>query len=136
MQRSAAEVRARRADTVLISAGVNDLAGVHGPARTPHELVQMQEKLCTALEDAGMRPVVLGPTWAEVDRCGEEAGLSLTADALPEYRSALADWAGRTHRDWVDLWPALEDRPDLLSDGIHPTPAGHEVLWGVLGGTV
>ncbi|MEV4255230.1 SGNH/GDSL hydrolase family protein [Spirillospora sp. NPDC049652] len=47
------------------------------------------------------------------------------AEALREFTRA---WCAENHIDHVDMWEPLRDRPDLLADGLHPTPAGHRAL--------
>lgn len=123
------EVVRRRPDTVVVAAGINDLAGAGGAASTPDDLLAEVEALCTDLEGHDIRPVVVTPLWVDEAAAREDLGLTVTVDAVVAYRSTLMAWAERTHRDVLDLWPVSEGRPDLLVDGVHPGPEGHQALW-------
>ena len=65
-----AETALRRVDTVVIAAGINDLAADHGRAH-PAELVTMMDAMCTRLEGVGRRPVVLTPVWLSLIHISE-----------------------------------------------------------------
>ncbi|MDO4918141.1 GDSL-type esterase/lipase family protein [Kocuria sp.] len=132
--RAPGEVDRRRADTVLVHAGINDLAGTDATRRSPGDLVEAMGALCTHIEDRGARPVVLGPIWTDEQRAAEGFGLNLEPGVLQRYRDELLRFGETTGRDVVDLWPVLEDRPDLISDGVHPTPEGHAALFAALPG--
>lgn len=123
-----AETALRRADTVIIGAGINDLRADHGPTR-PVDLVSTMDALCARLESAGRRPVVLTPLWLDVAVADAEFGMGVRLDDAAEYRERLLAWGKQTHRDVVDVWPVLQDRPDAFTDGIHPGAKGHALLW-------
>lgn len=117
---------------MLVGAGVNDLAGAGGRRRGPEELVAITERLCTRLDAEGIRTVVLTPIWADEARAAVEMGLHVAAADLLALREGLLAWGERERRDVVDLWPVLAGRGDLLSDGVHPTGAGHALLAAAL----
>ena len=120
------ELTARRADTVLISAGINDLL-LDGTS--PRELVELVQRLCADLEAEGMRPVVLGPTWLDAQRVRTVLGHEVDPDLVREHRERLAAWARQTHRDHLDPWPVLEGHPERVrADGLHPDAEGHRML--------
>lgn len=115
----------RRADTVVIAAGINDLiAGTVSPTG----LVHIMEDLCIRFEGAGVRAVVIGPTWHDENRTRVEFGVRLSTDATAAYNRALEEWAGRTCRDFVHVWDVLRDRSEVLLDGLDPSRAGHRLL--------
>lgn len=119
------ELRERLVDTVLLSAGINDLML---DRTTPEQTVDRVRRLCEAFEAVGIRPVVLGPTWIETEAAARDHGTELPAETLAAYRERLLAWGRETFRDVLDPWPVLEHRPDLLTDHLHPGPAGHELL--------
>lgn len=123
------ELAVRTVDTVLICAGINDLAGVDGPAAHPTDVVREMAALCEELEAQDRRPVPVGPLWLDAERAARELGLRVGLDAVEQYRAELLRWAAATNRDLLDPWDALAGRSDLLADGVHPTAEGHEVLW-------
>lgn len=123
-----AETALRRVDTVVIAAGINDLAADHGPAH-PAELVTMMDAMCTRLEGVGRRPVVLTPVWLDVKRASEQFSMQVRLQDAANYRDRLICWATQTHRDVIDLWPVLEGRTDRFTDGVHPDAEGHAQLW-------
>lgn len=133
-QHAPVELARRRVDTALISAGINDLVGIEGTRSTPAELVEIAATLCKRLEEQGARPVFLGPIWTDEERAAQELGLQVETGALAAYRDMLLTWGERTNHDVIDLWPALENRPDLMADGIHPTTDGHAKIWAMLSG--
>lgn len=120
------ELTARKADTVLISAGINDLL-LDGTS--PRELVELVQRLCADLEAEGIRPVVLGPTWLDAQRVRTVLGHEVDPDLVREHRERLAAWARQTHRDHLDPWPVLEGHPERVrADGLHPDAEGHRML--------
>lgn len=126
---SPAECRVREVDTVLIGAGINDIAGIGGTRETPKHLTTGMEELCLVHEGDGRRVVVLGPTWFDEQRIGTEMGLRVETATLQCYRESLAGLCERTGRVFVDMWEPLAGRTDLLADGVHPSHEGHQVLW-------
>ncbi|MFE1349861.1 SGNH/GDSL hydrolase family protein [Streptomyces sp. NPDC058757] len=114
---------ARRPDTLLVAAGVNDAAaGDADPARLAEHL----DSLAATALAAGARLVVAGPTWLDEERAPVYEGLRFTLDRVLALRAALRAWCEARHVDHLDLWEPLRDRPGLLADGLHPTAEGHE----------
>ncbi|SED16509.1 GDSL-type esterase/lipase family protein [Streptomyces sp. TLI_105] len=116
---------ARRPDTLVVAAGINDVAVVgKGPARLEESL----DALAATALTHGARLVVVGPTWLDEDRAPDYDGLSFTRERASTLRENLRSWCTSHRIDHLDLWEPLRDRPDLLADGLHPTPEGHAML--------
>ncbi|MCX5383026.1 GDSL-type esterase/lipase family protein [Streptomyces sp. NBC_00083] len=115
---------ARLPDTLVVAAGINDVAAGTAPG---HLEAGLDALAATALAH-GARLVVIGPTWLDEDRAPRYEGLSFTHERALALRETLRSWCTAHHIDHVDPWEALRDRSDLLADGLHPTPEGHEVL--------
>lgn len=128
-----AELTLRRVDTVLIGVGINDLRADPQPA-DPTEVVAGMDSLCARLEVGGRRPVVLTPLWLDAPRADADFGMHVRLEDAAEYRDRLLAWSEETHRDVIDLWPVLEDRPERFTDGVHPDAEGHALLWERLKG--
>lgn len=120
-----AEVAARRADTILVAAGINDLihAGGRNGAQVGQNAVAQLEFFCEAMESKGRRVVVMSPNWVDTTVF---PGLQL--GEILDLRETLRSWCERTFRDFLDTWDVLADRPALFSDGLHPTAEGHRLL--------
>jgi acyl-CoA thioesterase-1 len=120
-----AEVSARRADTILVAAGINDLLHADGRdrAQVREDVIAHLESFCETMELEGRRVVVMSPNWVDTTVI---AGLYLSE--VLELRESMRFWCRQTFRDFVDTWDALADRPDLFNDGVHPTAEGHRLL--------
>lgn len=118
------EVSARRADTILVAAGINDI--LHSTSGfgevVGRGLMNRLDQFATLMEAQGRRIVVMSPNWLDSSVIGVELA---DVEAL---REALRSWCTDTFRDFIDTWPVLENRPDLLTDGIHPGSGGHARL--------
>lgn len=116
---------ARRPDTLVVAAGINDVAmNDNGPAGLEESLDALA---ATALaHDA--RLVVVGPAWLDKDHAPDHDGLSFTHERASTLRENLRSWCTTHCIDHLDLWEPLRDRPKLLADGLHPTPEGHDML--------
>lgn len=125
-----AEVSARRADTVLVAAGINDLLHADGRDGTQvnQDVIARLESFCDAMELQGRRVVVMSPNWADATVI---SGLQL--GEILDLRESLRSWCQRTFRDFLDTWNVLADRPTLFSDGLHPTTEGHQLLAEAVG---
>ncbi|MEW2133324.1 GDSL-type esterase/lipase family protein [Streptomyces sp. NPDC005435] len=116
---------ARLPDTLVVAAGINDMAAAgDGPVRLDGHL----DALAATARTHGARLVVLGPLWLDEDRAPAYEGLSFTQERASALRETLRSWCAAHHIDHLDLWEPLRDRPDLLTDGLHPTPEGHATL--------
>lgn len=124
-----AEVASRRADTVLVAAGINDLihADGRGGAQVGRDVIARLESFCAAMESQGRRVVVMSPNWVDTTVV---PGLHL--GEILYLRETLRSWCEETFRDFLDTWDVLADRPGLFSDGLHPTAEGHRLLAGAL----
>ncbi|MDO4916288.1 MAG: SGNH/GDSL hydrolase family protein [Rothia sp. (in: high G+C Gram-positive bacteria)] len=125
------EVATRKVDTVIISAGINDLAGVEGPI-TPAQLLIHLQHLCAELEDAGRRIVLFTPLWLNCIAAQECMNFSVDITEVKEYRNLLLTWAKETNHTTFDLWPILKNQPERFTDGVHPDPVGHQLIWQAL----
>ncbi|MCB5276025.1 hypothetical protein BJG92_03580 [Arthrobacter sp. SO5] len=125
-----AEVAARRADTVLVAAGINDLlhADGRGGAQVGQDVIARLESFCEAMEPQGRRVVVMSPNWVDTTLVP-----CLDLGEILDLRETLRSWSERTFRDFLDTWDVLADRPALFSDGLHPTAEGHRLLAEVVG---
>ncbi|WP_309485691.1 MULTISPECIES: GDSL-type esterase/lipase family protein [Micrococcaceae] len=125
-----AEVSARRADTILVAAGINDLLHVEGRsgAKVSQDVIARLESFCDAMESQGRRVVVMSPNWVDTTVI---PGLHL--DEILDLRESMRSWCQRTFRDFLDTWNVLADRPALFSDGIHPSTEGHRLLAEAVG---
>ncbi|MFF4325237.1 GDSL-type esterase/lipase family protein [Streptomyces sp. NPDC048387] len=133
-QQTPALLSARRPDTLVVAAGVNDSAV---PASAPHaesgdleaQVAAHLAALSAAAREHNARLVVLGPLWLDESRTADYEGLRFTESRALTLRAALRAWCAEHHVDHIDVWDALHGRPDLFTDGIHPTPEGHETLY-------
>ncbi|MEI5099285.1 SGNH/GDSL hydrolase family protein [Streptomyces sp. PmtG] len=127
----------RLPDTLLVAAGINDSAvpvGGHGPGGDPLErLPEHLDALAGAARRHGARLVVVGPLWLDETRTADYEGLRFTEARALRLRALQRDWCARHHVDHLDLWEPLRGRPELLVDGLHPTPEGHKELSSHLG---
>ena len=113
---------------MLVSAGVNDLID----GATPQDVVTSMDRLCNQVESLGARPVVLGPLWNDEDATRTRSGANLQTDAVAELDTLLQQWGSGSHRDVLSLFTVLQDQPSSLTDGLHPTPQAHRVLYEVI----
>ncbi|MFI9307328.1 GDSL-type esterase/lipase family protein [Streptomyces triculaminicus] len=124
---------ARRPDTILVAAGINDSAvplatpqaGHDGLARLADDL----DSLAATAQSHNARLVVAGPTWLDEARTGDYEGLCFTRARALALRESIQAWCAENHVDFLDMWEPLRDSPELFVDGLHPTAEGHEVLY-------
>ncbi|WP_329447499.1 GDSL-type esterase/lipase family protein [Streptomyces sp. NBC_01426] len=123
---------ARLPDTLLVAAGINDSARPLAAPRTGRDaapdLTARLGALAAAALDRNARLVVAGPSWIDEERTRDYEGLCFTRERALELRESLRTWSEDNHVDFLDLWEPLRDRPELLADGLHPTPEGHAAL--------
>lgn len=125
-----AEVATRKVDTVIISAGINDLAGVDGSTPvTAKELLEHLKILCNQLETGGRTVTLLTPLWLDHIAARQQMGFNVVPAQVKKYRNLLVTWADETQHTVIDLYPVLENRPERLVDGVHPDPEGHRLIW-------
>lgn len=127
----------RLPDTLLVAAGINDcalpLAAPQTPCDGPAHIADSLRSLAdTALSHAA-RLVVAGPTWVDEARTRNYEGLRFTRERALALRESVRAWCAENHIDHLDMWEPLRERSELLADGLHPTPEGHEVLHRHLG---
>ncbi|WP_172387898.1 GDSL-type esterase/lipase family protein [Streptomyces sp. MNP-20] len=114
----------RLPDTLLVAAGINDSALPGGLDRLADHL----GALAAAAHAHNARLVVAGPLWLDESRTADYEGLCFTEARALRLREGLRSWCAGHHTDFLDLWDPLHTRPDLLTDGLHPTPEGHKTL--------
>ncbi|HEX9225506.1 MAG TPA: SGNH/GDSL hydrolase family protein, partial [Arthrobacter sp.] len=112
---AAAGVAARRADTVVVAAGINGLlhADGRGGAQVDRDVMACLESFFEAMESQGRRVVVISPNWVDT-----AVVPSLHLGEILYLRETLRSWCERTFRDFLDTWDVLADRPGLFSDGL------------------
>lgn len=125
---------ARRPDTLLVAAGINDSAvpvgAGDGDVRPDpaHVDAGLDSLAATALRH-GARLVVAGPTWLDEDRTRDYEGLRFTRARALALRASLRCWCEANHIDYLDMWEPLRGNGGLLADGLHPTAEGHRELY-------
>lgn len=124
-----AEVATRKVDTVIISAGINDLAGVDGTPATAEELLEHLKNLCNQLETGGHTVILLTPLWLDDVIARERMNFSVDLAEVEKYRNLLLACANETQHTVIDLYPVLENRPERFTDGVHPDSEGHRLIW-------
>ncbi|MBP2405751.1 GDSL-like Lipase/Acylhydrolase [Streptomyces netropsis] len=122
----------RLPDTVLVAAGINDSALPLAMPETPRDgLAHIADSLgslaATALSH-NARLVVVGPAWVDEERTRDYEGLHFTRARALALRESVRAWCDENHVDYLDMWEPLRERTELLVDGVHPTPEGHQVL--------
>lgn len=116
------EIPRRRADTVLIAAGINDLNRAADPADVIARAPEQLDAFAADMEAQGRRVVAMTPLWQD------PSGGRADAVHVRRFGETVLAWAARTHRDAIDMYDVLEDRPELLADGLHPTEEGHRLM--------
>ncbi|MER5776697.1 GDSL-type esterase/lipase family protein [Streptomyces sp. NPDC002039] len=124
---------ARLPDTLLVAAGINDSARPLAPSRPrpdtgPPHLAESLGALAAAALDRNARLVLAGPAWIDEERVRDHEGLRFTRERALGLRESLRAWSEDNHVDFLDMWEPLRDSPELLADGLHPTPEGHAAL--------
>ncbi|MFG2973189.1 GDSL-type esterase/lipase family protein [Streptomyces sp. NPDC048331] len=127
---------ARRPDTLLVAAGINDsalpAADAEADADGTADLARLTDSLdalaATALGH-NARLVVAGPSWLDEDRTRDYEGLRFTRARALALRAHVRAWCEAHHIDFLDLWEPLRERTELLVDGLHPTAEGHRALY-------
>lgn len=122
----------RRPDTVLVAAGINDSAlPLAVPPSHRDGLAHIADSLgslaATALSH-NARLVVAGPTWVDEERTRDYEGLRFTQERALALRESIRTWCDENHVDYLDMWEPLSENTELLVDGLHPTPEGHQAL--------
>ncbi|MFD7785012.1 GDSL-type esterase/lipase family protein [Streptomyces nojiriensis] len=139
-EQTPALLAARRPDTLLVAAGINDsavpLAGSEGDAEGDADgaadfarLTGSLDALAATALGHNARLVVAGPSWLDEDRTRDYEGLRFTRARALALRAFLRAWCEAHHIDHLDLWEPLRERTDLLVDGLHPTAEGHRALY-------
>jgi len=128
------DVVALRPKAVHIMAGTNDIAGNTGPMTA-----EMTQNNFRAMSDIASRhgiKLLLAPIPPAASfpwRPGLETRAPIAA--MNAWLKRFARESGAT---WVDYWRVLDDgtgamKPDLASDGVHPTEAGYDAMATVIG---
>ncbi|MFB6481530.1 GDSL-type esterase/lipase family protein [Streptomyces virginiae] len=151
-EQTPALLAARRPDTLLVAAGINDsavpAAGTTAqadadlPAGSSSASDSDSEETADFARVAGSldtlaatalghnaRLVVAGPSWLDEDRTRDYSGLRFTRARALALRAFLRAWCEANHIDFLDLWEPLRERTELLVDGLHPSAEGHRALY-------
>ncbi|WP_406083912.1 GDSL-type esterase/lipase family protein [Streptomyces virginiae] len=145
-EQTPALLAARRPDTLLVAAGINDSAvpaarteadagsnsasasGSDGAADLARLAGSLDTLAATALGH-NARLVVAGPSWLDEDRTRDYEGLCFTRARALALRAFVRAWCEANRIDFLDLWEPLRERTELLVDGLHPTAEGHRALY-------
>ncbi|WP_053789312.1 GDSL-type esterase/lipase family protein [Streptomyces sp. XY332] len=125
----------RLPDTLLVAAGINDcalplaVAQTHADGPAPAHLADRLGSLAATALGHNARLVVAGPTWIDEARTRDYEGLRFTRARALELRASLRAWCDGNHVDFLDMWEPLREKSELLVDGLHPTPQGHEAVY-------
>ncbi|MEV0415523.1 GDSL-type esterase/lipase family protein [Streptomyces sp. NPDC050448] len=123
----------RRPDTLLVAAGINDSAlpltapQTHGDG--PVHIADSLGSLAATALGHNARLVVAGPAWLDEERTRDYEGLRFTRARALALRESIRAWCDENHVDYLDMWEPLREKSELLVDGLHPTPEGHEALY-------
>ncbi|MGW6981653.1 GDSL-type esterase/lipase family protein [Streptomyces sp. NPDC054932] len=132
-EQTPALLAARRPDTLLVAAGINDsavpLAGAPADGAGPVDVAGRLDSLAATALSHNARLVVAGPTWLDEDRIRDYEGLRFTRARALDLRECLRAWCEANHIDYLDMWEPLRENTGLLTDGLHPTPEGHRALY-------
>lgn len=116
-----------------MAAGINDSALPGGePGPVDDGLLRVADDLASLAATAqnhNARLVVVGPSWVDEARTGNYEGHQFTVARALTLRDTIRSWCSANRVDFIDMWEPLDRRPDLLSDGLHPTPEGHRELY-------
>lgn len=150
------------ARTVIVAAGLNDLAGVGSSALSSQRVFELTKSFAERLAAAGHRDrhvVVCTPNWCNTEAAARQFGITVNPSELAALRHLLLGWGsgldgGGSARGngsllpdgWsdpspagddgncsstvavIDMWPALENQPELFPDGVHPNEHGHQII--------
>jgi len=136
------DIVARQPDVVIIMFGVNDAAMIDGGPRVRTEprvaLATYRENLVKMIEiirAAGAKVVLCTPTPMSRAYVYQHLGEYATHDdinyMLRRYAQAAREVATETGVTLVDTFKLFTERPEgleLLQDGCHPGPEGHELI--------
>ncbi|MFD6913923.1 GDSL-type esterase/lipase family protein [Streptomyces virginiae] len=151
-EQTPALLAARRPDTLLVAAGINDSAvpaagttaqadadlpaGSGSSSASDSEETADFARLAGSLDTLAAtalghnaRLVVAGPSWLDEDRTREYEGLRFTRARALALRAFLRAWCEANHIDFLDLWEPLRERTELFVDGLHPSAEGHRALY-------
>ncbi|MFE5516277.1 GDSL-type esterase/lipase family protein [Streptomyces virginiae] len=151
-EQTPALLAARRPDTLLVAAGINDSAvpaagttaqadadlpaGSSSASDSDSEETADFARLAGSLDTLAAtalghnaRLVVAGPSWLDEDRTRDYEGLRFTRARALALRAFFRAWCEANHIDFLDLWEPLRERTELLVDGLHPSAEGHRALY-------
>ncbi|MFI9235698.1 GDSL-type esterase/lipase family protein [Streptomyces sp. NPDC053079] len=123
----------RLPDTLLVAAGINDsavpLAATEAHVDGLAHIADNLGSLAAIAMRHNARLVVAGPTWVDEERTRDYEGLRFTEARALALRECMQAWCDENYVDYLDMWEPLRDKPELLVDGVHPTPEGHQTLY-------
>lgn len=110
--------------TIVIALGVNDSAMIT-LKKFKHNLIQ----LIKLGRKYTQKIVFVGP--APVDQL--KVDLSYKNETIKQYHEAIKSICGQEKLQFIDLFNNLKsDYINCLDDGLHPNPAGHEMIFAIV----
>ncbi|MCP2339927.1 GDSL-type esterase/lipase family protein [Actinomadura rupiterrae] len=119
----------RLPDTIIIAAGINDSATLPHSQNWLTDVAENLDEFAALAQEHNARLVIAGPTWLDESKAPHYPGMRFTHARAAALRDFVKAWCVENHIDHLDLWSALQNKPELLADGIHPTPEGHQALY-------
>jgi lysophospholipase L1-like esterase len=118
------------AKAVLILAGTNDIAGVHGPS-TEEMILDNLASMTDIAKAHGIR-VILASLLPVCDCSGKTPVRLRWQERIEEANDLIRDYAARNGAIYADFYAALgrgrNMRADLSSDGVLPNRAGYDAM--------
>lgn len=118
------------ATTVFIVAGINDIAGVHGPS-TEEMILDNLASMVDIAKAHGIR-VILSSITPVCDCSGRTPFRQRWQERIDEANGVIRDYASHNALVYADFYSALANgrnlKPGFTTDGIQPDRAGYEVM--------
>lgn len=121
------------AKAVVILAGTNDIAGVHGPS-TEEMILDNIASMTDIAKQHGIR-VILGSIPPVCDCSGKTPMRQRWQERIEEANDLLRDYAARNGAAYADFYSSLAEgknmKANLTSDGVLPNRAGYQAMSAV-----
>jgi lysophospholipase L1-like esterase len=118
------------ASAVVILAGTNDIAGVHGPS-TEEMILDSLASMADIAKQHGIR-VVLSSVPPVCDCSGKTHFRQRWQERIEEANDVIRDYASRNHAIYADFYSALAEgrnlKADLTTDGVLLNHAGYAAM--------
>ena len=136
LTRGPGECRARRPDLIILYPGLNDTRRVGGPETPPqHSFGSVRKTLGTLISELSqISPlVVLSAVPVDESKTSPFWGKSYfrmsDAATMEEVVAGVCRETDTPHMPLFGTWASRADLKDLLADGVHLNPAGHDSLF-------